>query len=87
MNTIINKPTTKAKQLPNRLLYIVFIITAVAFCCSKDYNTAVIFSGIALVFDPFNTQQPFTERPLWQKFWLLVHVIAVFTLIALTIIK
>jgi hypothetical protein len=87
MNTTINKPTPKAKQLPNRLLYIVFVITAIVFICVKDYSTALIFGGVALVFDPFNTKQPFNQRPLWQRIWLIVHIIAVFAVIVLTVKK
>jgi hypothetical protein len=33
--------------------------------------------GIALVFDPFNPQQPWNERPTWQKVVLIVHLAVV----------
>jgi hypothetical protein len=42
---------------------------------SKDLSQGVINIGIALAFDPFDPKQPFKERPLYQKGWLLMHVV------------
>ena len=33
--------------------------------------------GIALAFDPFDTEQPWKERPTWQKGVLIFHLAAV----------
>jgi hypothetical protein len=30
--------------------------------------------GIALAFDPFNTDQMWNERPAWQKAILIIHL-------------
>lgn len=30
--------------------------------------------GIALAFDPFNTEQKWNDRPKWQKAVLLIHL-------------
>ena len=30
--------------------------------------------GIALAFDPFNTEQKWNERPKWQKAVLIIHL-------------
>jgi hypothetical protein len=38
--------------------------------------------GIALLFDPF-APAPWPARPLWQRAWMIVHVIAVFSLIGI----
>jgi hypothetical protein len=43
--------------------------------------------GIALIFDPFNQKQPFVERPLVQKAWLLLHVSVTIGLLAYTLVK
>lgn len=43
--------------------------------------------GIALAFDPFDQNQPFNERPTWQKVWLVVHLVLVFTFFGLTLLK
>lgn len=45
---------------------------------SKNFTDAGMMLGIALAFDPFNQQQPFNERPTWQKVWLIVHLVLVF---------
>jgi hypothetical protein len=40
--------------------------------------SSVLFFSVTfskgLAFDPFNTEQPWNERPLWQKIWLIVHL-------------
>ena len=68
-------PDTKpaAKSL-NRPAYIVFVLAGIGFLMGKDFSQAVIFMGLALVFDPFNPQQPFQKRPFYQKAWLLIHL-------------
>ena len=40
-----------------------------------------MFFGIALAFDPFDQAQPWKERPVWQKVWLLVHLALVAALL------
>jgi hypothetical protein len=30
--------------------------------------------GIGLAFDPFDINQPWNERPMWQKAWLIIHL-------------
>jgi len=59
----------------NRILYIMFVIfAAYQFIGQHAYVEAASSLGIGLVFDPFNTDQPWNERPLWQKIWLFVHL-------------
>lgn len=59
----------------NKFLYIGFLILGLfqAFF-SKDYIQAAGSVGIALAFDPFNTEQKWDERPTWQKAILIVHL-------------
>jgi putative Mn2+ efflux pump MntP len=36
---------------------------------------AVTYFGIALAFDPFDQNQPWKERPNWQKAVLIFHIV------------
>lgn len=64
-----------------RLLYGGFLALAVYSLVRSDYSSALGQAGIALAFDPFNPKQSWKERPLWQKLWLGVHLILVFSLL------
>lgn len=64
-----------------RFLYGSFVLLAVYSLIREDYSSALSQAGIALAFDPFNTQQSWKERPLWQKSWLCVHLVVVFFLL------
>ncbi|HOZ77680.1 MAG TPA: hypothetical protein PLY34_06770 [Ferruginibacter sp.] len=68
--TAIKKP---AKNL-NKPAYIIFLAAGIGFLVTKDLSQAVVFWGLALVFDPFNINQPFQKRPLYQRCWLIVHL-------------
>jgi len=48
---------------------------------------AVIFWGLALVFDPFDTKNPFPHRLVYQKAWLTVHLSITLALFVLMIIE
>jgi hypothetical protein len=39
-----------------------------------EFGEAAMMLGIALAFDPFDTNQPWNERPMWQKAWLILHL-------------
>jgi hypothetical protein len=59
----------------NKILYTGFILIAVFYLLySKNIPEAVTSLGIALIFDPFNPKQPWSQRPLYQRVWLFVHV-------------
>jgi hypothetical protein len=59
----------------NRFLHIAFVLLGLYFLTlSEDTGSAAANFGISLAFDPFNADQPFTRRPLWQKAWLLLLV-------------
>lgn len=80
---------TKVKQVPkniNKAAYLIFIAAGIGFLIAKDLSQAVVFWGLALVFDPFNISQPFQQRPLYQKCWLIAHLgitLALFVLMLL----
>lgn len=72
----------------NKYLYIGFILLGLyqAFF-SKDYMQAAASLGIALAFDPFDTDQKWDERPQWQKAVLLIHLAVVAILFGLGFTK
>jgi hypothetical protein len=41
---------------------------------NKDYIQAASSMGIGLAFDPFDTEQKWTDRPTWQKSVLIIHL-------------
>jgi hypothetical protein len=62
----------------NKVLYFGFIFVGLfQVFFSKDYMQGASSFGIALVFDPFNPQQPWNERPTWQKAVLILHLAVV----------
>ena len=58
----------------NKVAYVIFIAAGISFLIAKDLSQAVVFWGLALVFDPFNINQPFQKRPLYQRCWLIAHL-------------
>ena len=84
---IIDKPTAKTRELPNKYLYAVFVLTSIYFLFVKDHSTALSLAGLALIFDPFNTCTLYHQRPLWQRVWLIVHLVFVLVLFVVTVIK
>lgn len=67
--------TKPAAKNFNKPAYIVFMIAGLCFLIAKDFSNVFIFWGIALALDPFNTSIPFEKRPLYQRAWLLIHVV------------
>ena len=59
----------------NKFLYIGFLLLGLfqAFF-SKDYMQAASSLGIGLAFDPFNLEQKWNDRPIWQKTVLMIHL-------------
>lgn len=69
------KTNNSTSQMFNRVLYGLFIVLALyQSLFSKNYIDAASSLAIALIFDPFNQEQPWNERPTWQKVWLFVHL-------------
>ncbi len=87
MKTITEKKTIHLSEY-NRPIYIVFMMTALGFWwMTNDLNSAVCYSGIALLFDPFNTRQSFGAKPLWQRFVLLAHALLVIGFVMTTLLE
>jgi hypothetical protein len=78
---------SKGQIVVNRTVYGLFVLSAIVFLIlTKDYAMACSQLGIALVFDPFNPKQKWNDRPLYQKAWLIVHLIIVFSLLVVGIV-
>ncbi len=59
----------------NKFLYIGFLLLGLyQVIVSKDYMQAAASLGIALAFDPFNQEQKWNDRPIWQKILLIIHL-------------
>ena len=71
----------------NKPAYIIFSIAGLCYLIANDLSGAVIFWGLALVFDPFDTAVPFNKRPMYQKVWLFAHVAIALGLFAWMLLK
>ena len=82
------KPNTKPTPISfNKPAYAIFMLVEIFFLVRKDFSQAVIFLGLALVFDPFKTDVPFAKRPFYQQAWLIVHLSITFALFILMFVK
>jgi hypothetical protein len=67
-----------------RTMYTLFVLLSAYFLFFRgDYGDAAANLGIAVIFDPFNPQQSWKDRPLYQRVWLIVHVVLVCIMFAL----
>lgn len=82
----MEKQISTPRQLPNKYIYALFLIATIVFVCLGDKGTAIIFGGIGLVFDPFDPKIPFGKRPLWQRVWLMTHLLLVIGVVIVAII-
>ncbi len=62
----------------NKFIYIGFILFGIYELVFKhSAGDAVTFMGIALAFDPFDQNQTWKARPIWQKAVLIIHLAVV----------
>ncbi len=62
----------------NKYLYIGFILLGMyQTFVTKEYLQAASSLGIGLAFDPFDQEQKWNERPIWQKAILIAQLAAV----------
>jgi len=78
--------TKEAARNINKPAYAVLLLAGIIYLIQKDISQALIFLGLALVFDPFNVEIPFTKRPMYQQLWLFVHLSVTLGLLVLEII-
>ncbi|MBC7886740.1 MAG: hypothetical protein H7Z13_02550 [Ferruginibacter sp.] len=65
----------------NKPAYLIFVLAGIYFLITGDFSQAMVFWGLAIVFDPFNPTIPFDKRPVYQKTWLFIHVAITLTLL------
>ncbi len=58
----------------NRAGYGLMLALTAYLLIKADYDMAASNFGIALVFDPFDASVKWSDRPLYQRAWLLCHV-------------
>lgn len=65
----------------NRLMYAALVAFALyEVLWPQDYLAAAANMGISLIFDPFDGNVGFSARPLWQRTWLIIHLVLLFGL-------
>lgn len=70
----------------NKFLYIGFLSLGIYQAIfAKDYMQAAASLGIGLAFDPFDTEQKWNDRPLWQKAVLIINLALVAAMFGLGI--
>jgi hypothetical protein len=74
----------KGKNL-NKPACIIFLAGGIISFLIKDFSEAFTFLGLAMIFDPFNTEVPFDKRPFYQRAWLFIHLLLTITLLVLMI--
>jgi hypothetical protein len=59
----------------NKFLYMGFLALGLyQALMNRDYIQAASSMGIGLAFDPFDTEQKWTDRLTWQKSVLIIHL-------------
>ena len=73
-NNVSSKPKDWTNSF-NKILYTGFLLIAIFYLLfSKNITEALTSLGIALIFDPFNPKQAWSQRPFYQRIWLFLHV-------------
>lgn len=73
MTNTVNKAESN-NLVAMRVFYAGFMLTSIYFFLNKDLSSAVSQLGIAFIFDPFDGNVTWNDRPLFQKLWTLAHV-------------
>ncbi len=86
--------TTKENEKPkdltfkyNRFLYGAFVVLTMVFLATGQLTSAMSNLGISLIFDPFDQKVAWQNRPLYQRAWLLVHLVLVLGLLVVWAIE
>jgi hypothetical protein len=66
----------------NTYIHVAFVLYGLSLVFgSNNSNQALIYFGLALAFDPFDVNQPWKERPKWQKSILIAELVFTFLLL------
>lgn len=66
-----------------RILYGAFVALGIYYLVRKEISEAMSTLGIGLIFDPFDQQVKWNDRPAYQKIWLIVHLSVVLGLVGI----
>jgi hypothetical protein len=59
-----------------RIAYLLFMMLGFYNLGRRDWNNAGLYFVFSLVFDPFNQNIKWDDRPPYQRIWLYVQVVA-----------
>lgn len=85
-NKEISSASSNSVQF-NKIGYAGMFISGIILLILKDYSTATVMIALALVFDPFNPEVSFGKRPLWQRLWLISHLVFVLVVFGIEITR
>ena len=72
--TVSKENTSKGAFPFVRILYGAFVALGVYYLLRKDISEAMSAFGIGLIFDPFDQNVKWNDRPAYQRIWLIVHL-------------
>lgn len=66
----------------NKFLYVAFLLIGIyESVFAKNDLIALISFGIGAGFDPFDYNQKWKDRPIWQKLIIILHVALIFAML------
>jgi|APGre2960657404_1045060.scaffolds.fasta_scaffold257806_2 hypothetical protein len=84
---MVKNETNKAQQFI-KVGYVLFIVLAIYhLLINKNLIDCAMNLGIALVFDPFDQNVSWNNRPKWQRTWLIVHVLIALSVLIFGLLK
>ena len=69
---------TKQPIFVYSMAYGMFLLLVIYYFIRGDVENATINMSIALIFDPFDANIKWQDRPLYQRVWLLLHLFLAF---------
>ena len=81
--TVSKENTSKGAFPFVRILYGAFVALGVYYLLRKDISEAMSAFGIGLIFDPFDQNVKWNDRPAYQRVWLIVHLSIVLGLVVI----
>ncbi|AMR30321.1 hypothetical protein A0256_02260 [Mucilaginibacter sp. PAMC 26640] len=78
MKTLLTPSEQLRSVKINRIAYTSLLFAAIVFLILKDWQSGFMMLGISLIADPFDYRVTWTKRPLWQRSWLIVHLVILF---------
>ena len=74
MKQELTAKSNKQAVQANRLAYILYMVLVAYLLFKGNMEWAITNLGVALIFDPFDANVTWQNRPPFQKVWLIVHV-------------